>query len=68
MDEDILNMSIRKFLKKVGVTSQREIEQAIRAALADGLLKGLEKLPAEVRLTLPAAGLDIRIDGEIELS
>jgi hypothetical protein len=67
MDEDILNMSLRKFLKKVGVTSQREIEQAIRAALADGRLKGEEKLPVEVRLTMPAAGLDIRIDGGIEL-
>ncbi|HET6469427.1 MAG TPA: DUF6494 family protein [Geminicoccaceae bacterium] len=67
MNEDVLNMSLRKFLKKVGVTSQREIEQAVRAALADGRLQGNERLPAEVRLTLPAAGLDVTIDGTIEL-
>ena len=67
MNEDVLNMSLRKFLKKVGVTGQREIEQAIRAALASGRLKGTEKLPAEVRLTIPTAGLDVVIDGEIEL-
>ena len=67
MNDDVLNMSLRKFLKKVGVTGQREIEQAIRAALDAGSLKGDEKLPATVRLTIPAAGLDVEIDGEIEL-
>ena len=67
MNEDVLNMSLRKFLKKVGVTGQREIEQAIRTALDAGSLKGDEKLPATVRLTIPAAGLDVEIDGEIEL-
>ena len=67
MDDDVLNMSLRKFLKKVGVTGQREIENAIKAALATGQLKGREKLPAEVRLTIPAAGLDVVIGGEIEL-
>ncbi len=40
MDEEVFNMQIRKFLKNVGVTSQREIETAVRAALADGTLKG----------------------------
>ena len=67
MNEDVLNMSLRKFLKKVGVTGQREIEQAIRTALAAGSLTGDEKRPATVRLTIPAAGLDVEIDGEIEL-
>jgi hypothetical protein len=67
MNDDVLNMSLRKFLKKVGVTGQREIENAIKAALAAGKLKGNEKLPAAVRLTIPAAGLDVAIDGEIEL-
>ena len=67
MNEDVLNMSLRKFLKKVGVTGQREIEQAIRSALDAGRLKGNEKLPAKVRLTIPAAGLDVEIDGEIAL-
>ena len=67
MNDDVLNMSLRKFLKKVGVTGQREIENAIKEALASARLKGDEKLAAEVRLTIPAAGLDVVIDGEIEL-
>lgn len=67
MNEDVLNMSLRKFLKKVGVTGQREIEQAIRAALDAGRLQGGEKLPAEMRLSIPAIGLDVVIEGEIEL-
>jgi hypothetical protein len=68
MNDDVLNMSLRKFLKKVGVTGQREIERAVQEALDAGKLKGDEKLPAEVRLTIPAAGLDVVIDGEIELA
>ena len=68
MDEDVLNMSLRKFLKKVGVTGQRELEQAVRNALDVGRLRGKEKLPAEMRLTIPAVGLDVVIDGEIELA
>ena len=67
MNDDILNMSLRKFLKKVGVTSQREIENAIKAALEDGRLRGDERLPAKVRLQLPGTSLDVEIDGEIEL-
>lgn len=68
MNDDVLNMSLRKFLKKVGVTSQREIEDAVKQALAAGRLKGDEKLPAAVRLTVPGAGLDVVIEGEIELA
>ena len=68
MNDDVLNMSLRKFLKKVGVTSQREIETAIKEAVAAGRLRGDEKLPAAVRLTIPAVGLDVVIDGEIELA
>lgn len=67
MNEDAFNMSIRKFLKTVGVTSQREIEQAVRAALAAGKLKGNEKLTARVTLTLDGVGLTTRIDGIIAL-
>lgn len=67
MDEDVLNMSMRKFLKKVGVTSQREIEQAIRDAIAAGKLDGTGSVEAQVRLTAPSAGLDVVIDGKIEL-
>ncbi|MCB1882677.1 MAG: hypothetical protein KDG89_01580 [Geminicoccaceae bacterium] len=67
MNEDVLNMSLRKFLKKVGVTSQREIEQAIRAALDDGRIKDGKPLKAEVRLVMAEIGLDATIDGAIEL-
>lgn len=68
MDEDVFNMSIRKFLKKVGVTSQREIEQAVRDAVESGKLSGSERLTAKVALTIDGVGLDVTIDGEIELS
>ena len=67
MDEDVFNMSLRKFLKKVGVTGQREIEQAVRKAVAEGRLQGEETLAAKVRLEIPQAGLDVVIDGAIEL-
>ena len=67
MNEDALNLSVRKFLKKVGVTSQREIEQAVRAALGGGRLKGDETLPARVMLTVDGIGLAIEIKGTIEL-
>ncbi|HXW39585.1 MAG TPA: DUF6494 family protein [Xanthobacteraceae bacterium] len=67
MNEDVLNVSVRKFLKKVGITSQREIEQAVRAALAGGKLKGNEALPAKVTLTVGGIGLAVDIEGAIEL-
>lgn len=67
MNEDAFNMSIRKFLKTVGVTSQREIEQAVRVAVADGRLKGSEKLAVEARITIGGVGLDQTINGEIAL-
>jgi len=67
MNEEAFNVSIRKFLKKVGITSQREIEKAVRAALANGKLKGHEALPAKVTLAVGAVGLAVEIDGTIEL-
>lgn len=67
MNEDVLNTSVRKFLKKVGVTSQREIEQAVRKAAADGSLKGQEALPAKVHLTVGKLNLSIEIDGVVEI-
>jgi Family of unknown function (DUF6494) len=67
MNEDALNTSLRKFLKVVGVTSQREIEKAVRDAIADGRLKGSEALSAKVVLTVDKAGLTHTIDGTIEL-
>ena len=67
MNEEALNTSLRKFLKTVGVTSQREIEKAIRAGIADGRLKGNEALTARVVLVIDQAGLSHTIDGTIEL-
>lgn len=67
MNEDAFNMSIRKFLKKVGVTSQREIEGAVRQAVAEGKVAGDQALPVKVTLQLGAAGLSVDIDGTIEL-
>jgi hypothetical protein len=67
MNEDVLNTSIRKFLKEVGVTSQREIEKAVRAALANGKLKGGESLPASMVLKIGPISLTHEIDGTIQL-
>jgi ribosomal protein L1 len=68
MNEDVFNMSLRKFLKKVGVTSQREIEKAVRDAIEAGRLKGDETLDVEVTLKLGGVALSERIDGKIELT
>ena len=67
MNEDMLNMSVRKFLKKVGVTSQREIEEAVRLAVISGQLKGNEMLPAKVKLTVGGIDLTLEIEGSVEL-
>src|SRR6202035_2858261 len=67
MNEEALNVSVRKFLKKVGITSQREIEQAVRAAVSGGKLKGNEALPAKVVLTVEGISLSVEIEGAIEL-
>ncbi len=67
MNEDVLNTTIRKFLKKVGVTAQREIEMAVREGVAQGRLKGKEALPAKVVLTLGTVDLSVEIGGTIEL-
>lgn len=67
MNDDTFNMSIRRFLKMVGVSSQHEIEQAVAQAIANGHLKGNEKLPAKMTLTIGSANLNISFDGIIEL-
>jgi Family of unknown function (DUF6494) len=68
MNEEALNMSLRKFLKAVGVTSQQEIERAIRAAVADGRLKGTEIVDAQMVLTIGKISLTHKVDGKIELA
>jgi hypothetical protein len=67
MNEDVFNVSIRKFLKTLGVTAQREIEKAVRGALADGRLKGNEKLPAKATIAIGAIKFTHEVSGEIEL-
>jgi uncharacterized protein DUF6494 len=67
MNEDVFNANIRKFLKKLGVTAQREIEKAVRQALAEHKLKGNERLPTEATVTLGGIDLSLEIKGEIEL-
>ncbi len=68
MDADVFNMQIRKFLKQVGVTSQREIESTVRAAIEDGRLKGDETVTARVTLTIESLGLSKEIESKIALS
>ena len=68
MNEDVFNMELRKFLKKVGVTSQRQIEQAVRAAIEAGKLRGDETVKAKVTLTLEGLDLKHEIDGDISLN
>jgi hypothetical protein len=67
MNEEAFNMSMRKFLKVVGVTSQQEIEKAVRAAVEAGRLKGTETLKVKAVVTIEAAGLNHKVDGEIDL-
>ncbi len=67
MDFEPFNLSIRKFLKTVGVGSQREIESAVHKAIEDGTLKGEETLTARVTLEIPSLGVKVPFDGEIRL-
>jgi RNA processing factor Prp31 len=68
MNEDAFNASLRKFLKQVGVTSQREIEKAVRDAIEAGKLKGNEKLSAKMVLTIEGISLVHEIDDDIALT
>jgi len=67
VDQETFNLSIRKFLKMVGVSSQREIEQAVQKALEARRLKGDESLAAKVTLEIPSLGVRVPFDGEIRL-
>ena len=67
MNDEALNMSIRKFLKTVGVNSQLAIEKAVHKAIEDGKLKGSEVLPAQMTLIVAGLELNVRFDGELKL-
>jgi hypothetical protein len=67
MNDEAFNMSIRKFLKTVGVNSQLAIEKAVRKAIEEGRLKGSESFPATMTLRVGTLDLDVKFDGEIKL-
>ena len=67
MDEEIFNMQLRRFLKKVGIQSQRDIELAVRQGIETGTLASTDKLNAQVLLQVPAVGLKVTIEDEIAL-
>jgi hypothetical protein len=67
MDEEALNLSIRKFLKMVGVSSQREIEHAVAGAIASAAIAGTETMAASVTLEIAALKLKVKFDGDITL-
>jgi hypothetical protein len=67
MNEETFNLSIRKFLKMVGINSQRDIEQAVAKAIADGAIKGTETFPATIILDIAGLKLNVKFDGEIKL-
>jgi Family of unknown function (DUF6494) len=68
MDEETLNLSIRKFLKSVGISSQREIEHAVTAALGSGAISGTESFPARMTLEVEGLKLSVVFDGSIDLA
>jgi hypothetical protein len=68
MNEEALNISVRKFLKKLGVTAQREIEMAVREAAARGRLGGSDPLPAKAVVTVGGINLSFEVDGDIEVA
>jgi uncharacterized protein DUF6494 len=68
MNEDVFNIDLRKFLKRFGVTAQREIERAVGEAIKSGALSGSETLVVRATLTIPDVITELRIDGEIGLA
>jgi hypothetical protein len=67
MNEEVFNISIRKFLKMVGVKSQHEIEQAVAKAVAAGAIGGTEAFPARMTLEIAGLKLNVQFDGEVRL-
>jgi hypothetical protein len=67
MNPDVFNLELRKFLKRFGVTAQREIETAVETALAKRALRGTEVLPVRATLTIPGVLEEFNVDGEIAL-
>jgi hypothetical protein len=68
MNEEMLNTTLRKFLKKVGITAQREIEKAVRDAVSNGRIKGNETLLAKATIMVDGVSLNFDVEGDIELA
>ena len=68
MDDEVFNLELRKFLKRFGITAQREIERAVATGLESGALAGSEVLPVHATLAIPGILETYRIDGEIALA
>lgn len=67
MNEDAFNMSVRRFLKQVGITAQRDIEAAVRLAIAQGNLTGNEKLQATATISVAKTNLKVIVKDELRL-
>jgi hypothetical protein len=67
MNEEALNLSIRKFLKMVGISSQREIEHAVAKATAAGTITGTESYPAKMTLEIAGLKVNVEFSGDITL-
>ena len=67
MDQETFNLSIRKFLKTVGVSSQHEMEQAVQKSIDSGKLKGSETIAVKMTLEIPSLGVKVPFDGEMRL-
>lgn len=68
MNDEALNLSIRRFLKQFGISAQRQIERAVADAMESGKLKGNETIRASAQLSLTGLDADITIEGEITLA
>jgi hypothetical protein len=68
MNEDQFNMDLRKFLKRFGISAQREIEEAVRKGLADGSLAGAQTVKARARLQIEGTDVDLLIEEDLHLS
>ena len=67
MEQETFNLSIRKYLKTVGIRSQHEIEEAVSKAITSGAIAGVKTLAATITLKIPALRLEVKFDGQIEL-
>ena len=67
MNQDNFNMEIRKYLKKIGITSQREITEAVNQSISEGKLDGNETLKASAKIMIHDIDFELEINGEISL-